>query len=166
MLAAAGLFALIDWAARRVSRRKLWYAVSIAVLAAVLVGTYGWAWAFTNIYRNPTTRVAASRWIYENIPTAITLHFTADGAAQMVQLPFSNMTILNGDNQPIAVQFEVEQTATLESATLNRLIDLQADSRSGNTAGHDRNLAGWRAAVSLCGSHGALGGGRFARHIA
>ncbi len=127
LLAAAGLMALVDWAARRASRRALWRALSIAVLAVVVVGTYGWAWAFTNIYRTTTTRVAASRWIYENIPTAVTLNLTANGATQTVQLPFPNKTILQGDNQPVAAPFEVQQAGTLESITLNRLIDLQAD---------------------------------------
>jgi len=36
--------------------------------AVVLVGTFLYAEAFTNIYRRPLSRVAASRWVYENIP--------------------------------------------------------------------------------------------------
>ena len=39
----------------------------------VLLGSLGWSIAFTNIYRVPTTRIAASRWIYSNIPCGVSL---------------------------------------------------------------------------------------------
>ncbi|HYN88521.1 MAG TPA: DUF2298 domain-containing protein, partial [Ardenticatenaceae bacterium] len=38
------------------------------VLAAVVFGTLLYAIAFTSIYTRPHTRVAASRWIHENVP--------------------------------------------------------------------------------------------------
>ena len=41
--------------------------------AAVLFLTFLWAFAFTRIYTRPVTRVSASEWIYENIPSAINL---------------------------------------------------------------------------------------------
>jgi YYY domain-containing protein len=37
-------------------------------LVVVVVGTLAWAYAFTRIYTEPHSRIAASRWIYENIP--------------------------------------------------------------------------------------------------
>lgn len=51
------------------------YQLSIAAAPGVLVlvSSLLWTIAFTNIYREPTTRVAASRWIYENIPCGKTL---------------------------------------------------------------------------------------------
>ena len=58
----------------------LWRAVSIAVMAFVIVGAYGWAFAFTDIYRQTTTRIAASEWIYDNVPTAVTLHVDQNGS--------------------------------------------------------------------------------------
>ena len=36
--------------------------------ALVVVGTFLYAEAFTNIYRRPLSRVTASRWVYDNIP--------------------------------------------------------------------------------------------------
>ncbi len=46
-----------------------WAKPAAAGLAlAVLVGTFLWAFAFTRIYTRPLTRVAASLWVYENIP--------------------------------------------------------------------------------------------------
>ncbi|NCP87343.1 MAG: hypothetical protein CO094_07275 [Anaerolineae bacterium CG_4_9_14_3_um_filter_57_17] len=47
--------------------------------AAILLATFGWAYAFTRIYTRPHTRVAASRWIFEQLPGPITLGY-ADGA--------------------------------------------------------------------------------------
>jgi len=43
------------------------------VLTTVLLLTFSWAFAFTNIYRQTTTRVAASDWIYENVPPDATI---------------------------------------------------------------------------------------------
>ena len=126
LFAAAGVMALIDWAFH-VRRSTIWRAVSIAVAAMVIVGAYGWAFAFTEIYRQPTTRLAASRWIYENIPAAVTLRVTQDGTAQPIQLPFPNTTMLGFDGQPIAATFDVKTASTLDAATINRLIDLAGD---------------------------------------
>jgi YYY domain-containing protein len=127
ILAAAGLVAFLDRAARA-RRSTMWRAISIAAVAFVLVGTYAWAWAFTDIYRNPTTRVAASRWIYENVPTAVTLNLNENGVMKPLHLPFPNTTLLGMDNQPIAVPFEVGQNSSVvESVRFNRLIDQVAD---------------------------------------
>jgi YYY domain-containing protein len=46
-----------------------WAKPAAAGLAlSVLVGTFLWAFAFTRIYTRPLTRVAASLWVYDNIP--------------------------------------------------------------------------------------------------
>ena len=87
IIAAAGLIALLDWAFRA-RRATLWRAVSIAVVGFVIVGAYGWAFAFTDIYRQTTTRIAAPQWIYDNVPTAVTLRVDQNGAPTPIQLPF------------------------------------------------------------------------------
>ncbi len=74
------------------SRGKLSYLGSIGRFMArsipyvVGVMTAAWCFAFTAIYRQPVTRVQASRWMYENIPTAIRLR-TMDGILENVPLP-------------------------------------------------------------------------------
>ena len=127
LLAAAGLWALLDWAFRARRRAALWRTLAIALTAFVIVGAYGWAWAFTEIYRQPTTRVAASRWMYDNIPTAVSLTVAQNGIERPVQLPFPVLTLLSLDNQPIAAPFEVQEASTLVSATIPRLVDLASD---------------------------------------
>jgi hypothetical protein len=37
-------------------------------MAFVAITTMLWGWGFLAIYRRPLSRVAASRWIYENVP--------------------------------------------------------------------------------------------------
>jgi hypothetical protein len=49
--------------ARTISHRFYYFAVAL-----VFVGSLLWAVAFTSIYRTTTTRIAASDWIYENVP--------------------------------------------------------------------------------------------------
>ncbi|MHB1295787.1 MAG: DUF2298 domain-containing protein [Anaerolineae bacterium] len=44
-------------------------------VAAIVLGTACWAFAFTGIYTRPVSRVTASRWIYANIPAGSTLSF-------------------------------------------------------------------------------------------
>ncbi len=43
------------------------------LLVTLLIATLCWALAFTSVYRRPHTRVAASRWIFQNVPTGSVL---------------------------------------------------------------------------------------------
>jgi YYY domain-containing protein len=55
----------------------------------VLLLTLGWAYAFTRIYTRPVTRLAATRWIYQNVPGPVNLHIrTANGLVYQQPLPF------------------------------------------------------------------------------
>jgi hypothetical protein len=57
--------------------------LSGALAAIVLLSTFAWAFAFTRIYTRPHTRVAATRWIYQNVPGPINLRIqSADGELQ------------------------------------------------------------------------------------
>ncbi|MGE5073852.1 MAG: ArnT family glycosyltransferase, partial [Anaerolineae bacterium] len=63
--------------------------LSILVGLAVLALTFAWAYAFTRIYTRPVTRVAASYWIYQNIPGPINLRIqVADNATYQQPMPF------------------------------------------------------------------------------
>jgi hypothetical protein len=133
LFAAAGLIALWDWAGKRERRSILRRAVAVVALAIVVFGAYGWATAFTEIYRQTTTRVAASEWIYDNVPTAATLQLQQNGAAQAIQLPFLNTVILGVDGESDVAPFEIKPeagTVTIDSLTINRLIDLASDPES------------------------------------
>ncbi|MGI8423288.1 MAG: DUF2298 domain-containing protein [Chloroflexota bacterium] len=80
LLGAWGLVALYDWAKRQPmallnGRSRLPTAlaerapqIALGLIAFVVLSSALWAFAFTRIYTRPTTRVAASQWIYQNVP--------------------------------------------------------------------------------------------------
>ncbi|MHB0858444.1 MAG: DUF2298 domain-containing protein [Anaerolineae bacterium] len=49
--------------------------VARLAVAAVVLGTAFWAFAFTGIYTRPGSRIAASHWIYEHIPPGSSISF-------------------------------------------------------------------------------------------
>ncbi len=89
----------------------------------VFVGTFLWAAAFTEIYRRPTTRVAASEWIYENAPTAATLHTTdARGAGPRdIRLQLPNVTTFVGPGSPHIAAFTAPGDGELTGITFRSL---------------------------------------------
>ncbi len=80
LMAAYGLVYAWDWARRPRRGRLLWLrrltrGAVRALVIVIVVGTGLWALAFTSIYTRPVTRVAASRWIFQNIPKGSTLSY-------------------------------------------------------------------------------------------
>ncbi len=63
--------------------------IAYAGLAGTLAGTFLWAWAFLGIYRQPVSRVAASRWLYAHVPSAVTL-LPAGSSERLYPLPLPN----------------------------------------------------------------------------
>jgi YYY domain-containing protein len=126
IFAAWAVFALYDrgrqgsGAARRVQT-----ALAVIIGGAVLVGTVAWAFAFTRIYARPITRVAASRWIYENIPGPINLKINAESGivSQPVSFPYS-LSILPG--QPYSANFSARSGGALQSVYLPHILDIQS----------------------------------------
>ncbi len=58
----------------RLTRRSIrWRRYAGLFAAAIVVSTAVWAGAVFSIYLRPNTRVAASRWIYANIPSGVTV---------------------------------------------------------------------------------------------
>lgn len=91
--------------ALRLRNRRLRF-LAAAPAALALGGTLLWAIAFLNIYRGELTRTEASRWIYSNIPTAISLSGATDGTARTFQLPVADV-LLSSDTPDAAVIFPV-----------------------------------------------------------
>lgn len=71
LLAAAALVRQVDWAAARSAR---WHrGLAWVLLAGVGLSTVSWAVAFTSIYRHLHPRIAASAWIYRQVPPPATI---------------------------------------------------------------------------------------------
>ncbi len=64
---------LVRLGAGDTKRRTLHPVTRSLLLATLLLATFSWALAFTSVYRRPHTRIAASRWIFQNVPTGSVL---------------------------------------------------------------------------------------------
>ena len=97
--------------------------LSVVLGVGVVVSTFGWAFAFTRIYTRPVTRVAASEWIYQNVPGAINLQMEGtDGQPFNEPLPFrSGMLLMPG--RPAIFAFQPLYTGILGSVDFSNVVD-------------------------------------------
>ena len=113
-----------------VGRRAMRFA-AYAVAVAVFGGTLLWAVAFTEIYRRPSTRIAASEWIYENVPSVATLRYASrDGGLRAVQLQFPVETVFAGPGLPQAVAFTAPEGGELIGVSFQKLANMARDAAS------------------------------------
>ncbi len=132
IIAAWGIVALSDRLPTRddgnnIQRRKPW--VGWAIGAFVLIATCGYALAFTRIYTQPITRVAASRWIYENIPGPINLKIrTSTGTVnQILSYPYS---FILAPGRAYSRDFKPVADGTLESISFAYILDKKDSSET------------------------------------
>jgi YYY domain-containing protein len=155
------LYDLSKQKAQTLVRRRLGWTRPAALLLGgiVILSTAGWAYAFTRIYVTPITRVAASRWIYQNIPGPIDLHiqtpngvynqpvaypagvqvmpdqpyntsFVASAGGVLTAINFGYLVSATGDESPISIKVSItEQPGGQPLATGMQLVDL---AQSGN----------------------------------
>ena len=72
-----------------------------------------WAYAFTRIYTRPVTRVAASYWVYQNIPAPLNLRIQiGDNAVYQEPLAFPSGSLI-GPQSPYVLPFMANATGTL-----------------------------------------------------
>jgi YYY domain-containing protein len=126
LFGAVAVLRLWEWGGERPKKndpRIKQYATPFAkaLLGIVLISSAIWAFAFVQIYRNPITRMEASRWIYQNVPGPITLGISqADGVfRQPLAVPY-NYEI--SDATPYFTNLRVKESGMLSEIQLYRLI--------------------------------------------
>jgi YYY domain-containing protein len=110
-----------DWARRSTHKPQWLRGLGYALPILVLVGTLLWAVAFTEIYRQPVTRVAASEWIYENVPSAATLHVAGASGLRDVHLQLPSTTNFPGPGSPQVAGFTLPADGTLTGIAFREL---------------------------------------------
>ncbi len=101
--------------------RRLIRPAAILIGTVVLLLTYAYAYGFSRIYTRPITRIAASRWIYQNIPGPITLLVQTDAGIQ--NQPLSVPYALQISPQvPYQANFKPKTTGSLSQVYLPRVI--------------------------------------------
>ena len=77
--------------ATRGASPRHWSALMVAGIGAfILIGGLAWGFAVSRIYTRPHTRVAASRWIVEHVPSDITLLIQTEDGLREVQVGLPN----------------------------------------------------------------------------
>ncbi len=128
LIASWTLFKLFEGkpaAARKLRGITINWRKVLTVTAAVLTitGTGAWAYAFRSIYTRPVTRVAASEWIYENIPAAINLKLTLPGGDNTnQQLAYQNSALVSSTT-PLIYGFTAQSDLLLSSINLEHVLN-------------------------------------------
>jgi len=101
---------------------KLIRIAGVILALIIIISTVIWAFSFSRIYARPHTRVAASRWIYQNIPGALTLVMeTTDGDFQQ-PLPYrAGDTISPGETYRLP--FYAVSDGSLSALTFPYILD-------------------------------------------
>ncbi|MEW6094466.1 MAG: DUF2298 domain-containing protein [Chloroflexota bacterium] len=115
---------------KQTTGRQAWSIVhrllSAIVGIVVLALTAAWAFAFASIYTRDEPRIAASNWIYQNVPAPINLEYQLpDGSAYRQPLPYSAGYLIQAEFSYQAV-FSARQDGALTSILLPYVADSSA----------------------------------------
>ena len=123
-LVVLGGWALIEMWNHSAERRGWRRVMAGGMIAMALAGSFMWTNAFMTVYREDFTRVEASEWFIENIPSGATLLVESDGATQEVQLPVKNHFFQVG-GAPLIFNFTIPEGGTITGLRFNYLTDEQ-----------------------------------------
>jgi YYY domain-containing protein len=124
-LAAWLVFRLLRWAWDMPWRRvRRWLA--IAAVLAVCGGALAWGAASISLYSRSHTRIASSRWIFDNVPTSATVHVETEEGEDTIQLAIPSGMMFT-DGVPMVFPFEVQTEGNLVGVSLNHISDPDFD---------------------------------------
>lgn len=94
----------------------------IALTVIVILATAFWAFAFSSIYTREQPRLAASRWIYQNIPGALTLSMETEDGYFKQPLPYRAGDLLTAD-LPFSYPFYTDADGTIQSIAFPNILN-------------------------------------------
>ncbi len=98
------------------SVRRLSSVVAFFIGVAVLALTAAWAFAFQSIYLRDEPRMAASRWIFENVPSSVNLAMDTDEGSFSQPLSVLPNVAITPDT-PYLISFSPNEDGSLTGAT-------------------------------------------------
>ena len=136
VLAVFGAWAVVtawDLGTQAGRRWQAWLKLIAAVLggAAILAGAL-WAYAFVQIYQQDVSRIAATRWIYQNVPGPITVNYqSSDGGQENQPLPFSYNSTISPET-PFFASFSTKTDGSITQLSFKYVLaPVQLDIRNG-----------------------------------
>lgn len=124
VLAGYAVVSLWDWARARAAaggwRRALPWAAGLLGGAALTL-TAIWAFAFVSIYQRPVTRLAATHWIYQNVPGPLTAPIENALGVTNQQLSFPYDYALSPES-PYQMQFLARATGDISQLNLKTAV--------------------------------------------
>ncbi len=121
LLAAWALFALWDRASRSQTKARTVKRTAVTLLMLIVVlPSFFWAYTFSGIYQRPVTRMAASEWIFENVPSGATLIYDVEGSSKEFQLPLKEFTFQSG-SIPLTLNFTMPEEGIITAVRFNYL---------------------------------------------
>jgi YYY domain-containing protein len=115
MMAAWVLFEIPRMTADR-RRQTIVGGLSSAVGLIVLTLTAIWAFAFQSIYLRPEPRMTASRWLFQNAPSAVNVFIETDGGLVRQPLPFPSAFPVTAGT-PYSLQFTAQNDGAITEVT-------------------------------------------------
>lgn len=128
LLAMMAAWAVFEFA-RSLKLGHTYYAIRNAAYVSggiVLVLTVAWAFAFQSIYLRDEPRVAASRWIYQNVPGPLNLRIQTDDGGlynQPLAFPYDGVVTANA---PFTANFVSNRDGMLTGVLLGHALDVSA----------------------------------------
>jgi YYY domain-containing protein len=118
------LFILAGWALialwQRAGKKVVGRAGAGVAIIVVVGSTLLWANSFMDIFRQPVTRVQASEWMFEHVPSGATVLYEVNGQNEELQLPL-RMYEFRPENPPLSLNFTLPEEGRLTGIRFNYL---------------------------------------------
>jgi len=127
MMAAWFVYELAGLNVQTLKRSNVRTILASLLAVTVLLLTAGWAFAFLNIYLRDEPRIAASHWIFQNIPGPINVQIQTEDSILNQPLPFPIGGFIQA-GRPYKTAFAAPIDGTLDNITLGHAINRLAPS--------------------------------------